>query len=583
MRSRRFIAPVAFAAFAVLTTKASGQSIERNLPLAPILSAPAIAPASAVPADKDATPIGPALTAIITLGAGDTAPSHAAAGVDLDRTPGLTGAHKRLQRFIGRPLSKKLIAEVEAEIVGRYRAFGRPFVSVSTPEQEVSGGVLQVRVVEFHLGAKTAPGARARDAAYIESRVRAAPGQPIDATRLSQDLDWLNRFPFRRTGATFTPGAGLGATDLQLMTTTSKPWSVYAGYADLGSPLTGEDRYFAGGEAVLPLLHDAVASYQVTTSNDGLFDKDRPFDTAADARYRSQAGRLSIPTLPRQAIEASIDYVQSNQPSQDFLIRQTTYEATLDYRSALSNLWRTLPGEAALGVELKRQTSRTLFGGVAITGASFDLLQVTLAYADQESDRWGRSSGELVMHLSPGGADGRDTDAALANFSKGRSTEAQYGYLSASFSRLTSAPSVSALAGWSLTDSLIGQYAAQPLPLTEQIGLGGAGLVRGYTLDDGAFDTGVVSRNELRPPAFAALGRLSRLADQLSPYVFIDAGYAKDRRTKADAAPVSTGVGIDYQLGSRLTASLDAAWALRTIGRTEAGCARLESRVAVTF
>ena len=582
------LALISSVALGLTPALAHAQAIERNLPPAPAAVSPTIAPPNALPSDQDATPIGPALSAIVTLGAADqpiaaSSASVAVGGIDTARTPRLRGEAKNLGRYLGRPLSKKLIAEVEAEIARRYRAAGFPFVSISTPAQEITSGVLQIRVVEFHLAAKTAPGASAFDAPYIESRVRAAPGDPIDTDLLAQDLDWLNRFPFRRTEAVFSPGQGLGATNLQLQTTELKPWSVYAGYANSGSPLTGWDRYFAGGQAVLPWLHDAYAAYQFTGSNDVLFDEDRPFFSAADPAYVSHAGRLYLPTLARQAIEASVSYVQSNEPIQDFLVRQTTYEATLDYRSALSDFWRPLPGEAALGVEVKRQTSRTVFGGADVLGASFDVFQITLAYADQESDRFGKTSGEITAHISPGGVNDRNTDAAFSTFSKGRASEADYVYISGVFNRFTKLPALLGVQGFALTDSLIGQYAAQPLPLTEQIGLGNNNLVRGYTLDDGAFDAGLVSRNELRTPAFPLLGRATAIPDQLSPYVFLDAGYGKDQRTKADAAPISTGLGADYQLGAHLAASVDGAWALRSVGFTKSGDARLETRVTLSF
>ena len=562
----------------------AAQAIERNLPSAPTPSAPDISVPNVVSSDQDPTPIGPPLRALVTLGPTDPMVVGASVNkLDLARTPGLGTDRARLSRFIGRPISKRLIAEVLAEITRRYRVRGRPFVSVSTPEQEITGGVLQVRVVEFHLGAKSAPGASPHDAAYIESRVRAEPGDPIDAEALSQDLDWLNRFPFRKTDAVFAPGTALGVTDLRLQTTVQKPWSVYAGYANSGSPLTGPDRYFLGGQTVLPWLHDAYASYQFTGSNNALFDAARLFDTAADPRYVSQAGRLIVPTLPRQTLEASISYVQSNQPAQDFLVRQTTYEATLDYRSALSNLWRPLPGEAAVGVEIKRQTSRTDFGGVDVMGAAFDVFQVTLAYAGQESDALGRANGEVVLRLSPGGIDDRNTGDAFSAFSKARSTQASYAYLSGTASRSTLLPSILGVRGLALSNSLIGQYAPQPLPLTEQIGLGNNNLVRGYTLDDGAFDTGLISRNELRGPSITLLGRTHWATDLVSPFVFVDAGYGKDQRTKADAAPVSAGLGADYQLSTRFAASIDGAWALRDVGLTKAGDVRLESRLTATF
>lgn len=574
---------VILSATAVVPGMAHAQSIERYLPPAPVAIAPAVAPPFVAPADDDATPIGPMLRAIVILGPTDAPLPTSADGVDLSRAPQLIHDRQAFAPFLGRPLSGKLIAAVKTRIALRYRAAGRPFLSVSTPQQELTSGVLQVRIVEFKLGKKTAPGASPKDTPYIESRTRATSDQPINANELSQDIDWLNRFPFRRTEAVFTPGTGLGITDLQLQTAPSKPWSVYAGYANSGSPLTGEDRYFAGAQTILPWLHDAVASYQFTGSNDVLFDDDRLFATASDPRYLSHAGRLIAPTLPRQDIEASVSFVQSNQPVQDFMVRQDTYEATLAYRSALSNLWKPLPGELAVGVEAKRQTSRTLFGGTEVLGASFDVFQVTVAYAQQESDAYGRTSGDLTLHISPGSVDHRNTAAAFTDFSKGRFDQSEYGYISGDLNRYTRLPTIFGLKGFGLSNAVIGQYSAVALPLTEQIGLGNASLVRGYTLDDGAFDTALISRNELRSPAFTVLGRIGKVADQLSPYVFLDAGYGKDMRTKADADPISTGLGADYQMGSHLTATLDAAWALRAVGLTQSGDARIESRVSLAF
>jgi len=289
----------------VFTGQALAQAIERNLPPPPAAVAPRIAGPSAAPVDQDATPIGPALRAIVVLGPKDPLLANAADGIDLTRTR-LVGEQAAFAPFIGQPLSRRLITEIRAKVVRLYRDKGYPFVSLSTPEQEITTGVLQVRVLEFRLGTKTAPGASAKDAPYVESRVRAQPGEAIDTDDLSEDLDWLNRFPFRHTEAVFTPGAELGVTDLKLATSELQPWSIDVGYANSGTPKTGWDRYFAGAQAVLPGLHDAYAAYQITGSGDTLFNDGRLFNGAADPQYLSQAGRLIIPTLPRQDIEAVI-------------------------------------------------------------------------------------------------------------------------------------------------------------------------------------------------------------------------------------------------------------------------------------
>jgi hemolysin activation/secretion protein len=436
--------------------------------------------------------------------------------------------------------------------------------------------VVQVRVIEFRLGKKTAPGAK--DPAYVLSRVRAQPGQPVDSRTLAQDLDWLNRYPFRTTQAVFQPGATLGLTNLLLQTAATKPWSVYAGYATSGSPLTGFDRYFAGATVPLPLLHDAYASYQFTGSNDALFDKSRPFNSAADPLYISHSGRIVIPTLPREQIEASLSYVVSNEFG-DFTAHQTTEEASLGYRSALSNFLASLPGEAVIGVEARRETGRTLFAEEPVQTGATDVFQVYVGYSEQESDALGRGSLDLTAHISPGGVGASNTDAVFAASSQGRSRSAEYAYVSGDLSRFTQLPH-----GFGYSLSVIGQYAPNPLPLTEQIGLGGPSLVRGYTLDDGVFDSALLARNELRAPGFSVVGRVDHaLADQLSPYLFTDAGYGKNEYTHGDGSPVGAGLGADYQLGQHLVGNLTTAWALKGEGLTRAGQFRLESRVSLTF
>jgi hemolysin activation/secretion protein len=574
---------VAASALALAGKALAQQAIERNLPAAPLAEKPAIAAPNLTPQDQDPAPIGPVLRAIVVLGATDRVLVTAADGVDVSRVPRLVDHQKAFTLFLGQPLSRRLIAQIEAQIALQYRAQNHPFVSVSTPQQEITSGVLQVRAVEFHLGTKIVPGAKLDEAPYIESQVRVEPGEAIDTNTLAQDLDWVNRYPFNRTEAVFTPAAGLGVTDLRLQTSASKPWSAYAGYADAGSPLTGMDRYFTGFQALVPNTRDILVSYQFTGSNDELFDDRRPFNTSPTPTYLSHAGRLIIPTLARQDIEASVSYIQSTERVQDFLVRQTTNEGTLAYRSALSNLWSPLPGEAIIGIEAKRQTSRTLFDNAAVTGASFDVFQVTVGYAQQEVDRLGRTSGDITVHLSPGSVNDQNTAAAFSAFSQGRFDAARYAYVTLDLNRFTQLPSLLGLGAFGLNNTLIGQYSAVALPLTEQIGLGNNSLVRGYTLDDGAFDAGLVSRNELRMPSFALFGRTRRVTDMLSPYVFVDAGYGKDRVTKTDAAPVSTGLGADYQLSTHVTATIDGAWALRNVGYTRLGDARLESRVMFSF
>ena len=78
-------------------------------------------------------------------------PGEIAAGVDTQRVALIDddAFRQTLADYLGKPVSLRLIAEIEAETANWFRAKGMPFVSIFAPEQEITGGVLQFRVTEF--------------------------------------------------------------------------------------------------------------------------------------------------------------------------------------------------------------------------------------------------------------------------------------------------------------------------------------------------------------------------------------------------------------------------------------------------
>jgi hemolysin activation/secretion protein len=578
----RFLAATALVA-SLAASGAMAQAIERNLPPAPPAAGSDIAPPNIVAASADATPIGPALTSLVILGPKDAVVAAPLKGVDVLRDPALAKDSRRLARFLGKPISRKLIGEIEAQIAIAYRDRGYPFVNLSTPPQELTGGALQIRVVEFRLGTVTPLGAKGRDGAYEESRIRLKPGEEINTNTLAQDLDWLDRYPFRNAQAVFSPSKTPGATDLQLQTTYTKPWSIYAGYANSGSSLTGFDRYILGAETTVPFLKDSLVSYQFTGSDNALFNHNGFFNAASPPTYLSHAGRLVVPTLARQDVELTVDYVQTFEPlaTRGYDTRLNTLEATLAYRAALSDFVSFLPGEGVAGFEAKNELSHTLFGGVNVpeTEHNLDVFQAIVGWTYLGNDPLGRTTADITVHVSPGGLGSKNTKAAFTGFSNDRFDVDTYAYVSGDLTRYDRLPPLFGIKGFSLVTTLIGQYSAIPLPLTEQAGVGGQSLVRGYTLDDGAFDTAIVSRNELHLPPIV----LPLPGSVAAPYVFVDNAIGKSNFTKKTEQPASTGVAMDIQLTKHVAATIDGAFALRNAGLTHTGDGRFDIHVTVTY
>ncbi|MFD1788315.1 ShlB/FhaC/HecB family hemolysin secretion/activation protein [Sphingomonas floccifaciens] len=553
-------------------------AVERNLPPVPKPVPSAAELQNVLPADVDDTPIGPALRAVVLLNQSEALRDAGSLsdGVVVSDVPAVdpVATTTALRKFLGKPLSRQLIARIEAEIARQSRVAGRPFVSLSVPEQEITTGVLQLRVTEFRIGSVEVRGLSPRMAASVKRRVRADLDSPVNSRDLGEDVDWLNRDPFTPVSVQFAPAAQAGKTALTLVSRPPEPVRVYAGWSNTGAESTGLDRIFVGALAKLPLLPGAYASYQLTGSDDAWFRK-RDF-LPEQPRYRAQGGRVYIPTVPRQNIEATVSDALTNQViNRDFSVRQRTTEVTLAYRSALSVLG--LPsgsGDVVVGLETKRQHRVVFFGSQVAIDASADIWQALVGWSKQWQSATGSLSVTANVHASPGNP-GSAASNRLAEFTNGRTADDRYAYGTLDVSGVKQLPARLTYVG-----QLSVQYAISALPLPAQLGLGGEGLVRGYTPDEGAFDRGVVTRNELRLPALA----IPRNAGaSLSPYVFVDAARGIDNATHRAATVASAGLGGDYRVGDTLSLSANSAWALRDGARTQAGEWRAQLRATLTL
>ena len=561
---------LATAVLLALPLAAPAQVVERHLPQTQASRGEPLAVPNALPADQDPTPIGPALAGIVALGPQDAVLANPVAGIDVGRVARLDTPRMQalLRGWLGQPLSRRLIGEVEAAMARRYRSQGYPFVALSTPEQEVTSGVLQVRVIEFHAGDISVSGADNESEVYVRSRIRQQSGEPIDARKLGEDLDWLGRNPFRSARALFAPGDALGRSDLNLALAESRPWRGYAGVANSGSSSTGRTRLFAGVQAApFRAAPDVVLAYQVTASDD-VFDGGHP-------AYVSHAGVADIGIAPRQAIELTLDHVAIAQPSGPFDVRQQINEAALGWRGGVGVL-----GDLRLGAEARSARRTVRFGGVPVIGAKADIVQLYGGFEKSGFHARGQYAWSAMLHANPGriGGFGDANDPiALRDYSDGRVGDANYVYLD-----LRYANSLVFGRGASWRTEFIGRLANRALPDTEQIGIGGASLVRGYTLDDGAFDAGLVLRNTLAA-APRPLLRKARQGDALEPYVFLDAGHARQRGTGTRATPISAGAGAHYSLGGQVSARVEGARVFHGTTRSRSGDWRVHASLSVGF
>ncbi|MGV6874520.1 ShlB/FhaC/HecB family hemolysin secretion/activation protein [Pseudochelatococcus sp. B33] len=594
-------------------------ALERNLPPEAPPPRSDIAPPP-IASSADDAPLGVDIRGVRLFGLNGEVAANPGEGVVIEDVEGVPAValKQALAPFIGRPLSQQLVAEARTAVVAAFRSVGRPFVSVTPPPQEITGGVLQLQVVPYRLGdiraREDASGVAGTDAANSgdtaaahASRLRARAGEFIDADHLSEDIDWLNRFPYRQVNGVFEPGSRPGETDLTLNITRQKPWRIYGGYSNTGSKATGYDRYFVGFSAGIEALHDLTVSYQLTGSENfwGAPSKGR---LAGDRwpGYISHAGRIAIPTLARQSIEIAPNFVATRQETIDRVLsfRNTTFELPVLYRSAASNIWANAPSQLEFygGTSLKWTKRHTAYDTINLArgdSATFNLLLGLSRYWRGEDGA--TNSLDMRAVFNPGGGLPGNKGRIWSAQTNGRVESVHYIYGLIELSRSTPLGAIPALRDFSLNTGFTALIGGKALPDTEQLSLGGAWATRGYSVSDGAVDAGLVLRNELRLPTFSLLDTIGkrpaggsgpRLQDNLSPYVFVDVGYGHNFRSGSqtssewageDTTLVGAGAAVDYRIASNLLASLSAGWALKNGPSTRRGDFAANARVSVSY
>jgi hemolysin activation/secretion protein len=543
----RLLATLALSTWFAAT--AAAQVVERHLPPAPASGSPRL-DLPVPPPDLDNRPIGPRLTGIVLISADEAVTSTPVSGVRISNfaPPHPVTLARALTRQLGQPLSHKQISEVVAVVVRHYRRAGRPFVSVTTPEQELTGGVLSLRVIEFRAESLSVRAPSDATTRRVKFRVRFPAGKQIDARALQQDLTWLDRYPFRRAGAVFAAGVQPGTTDLTITVTPTRPWQVFAGISSSDAPSSGPARFYAGAVAGGLIGPDSVISAQATTSG---------FD---DPRYLGIAARLSEPVGPRRELSLLTSYVRGQTTAVPFSSITRTAQASLDLRFALPP---TLVGDGHLGIEAGHQWLDARFGGAPIYHVSATTLALFAGYSVSVPVHGGALSADVTLHVSPGGLGGGN-DADRLFFGRSGGGSATYAYVTANVS--LERPVFRAFV-WQ-TGAIL-QASSVPLPGLDQIGLGGSGYVRGYTLDDGGYDAGIILRNALT---------LRRVAG-FSPYLLTDWGIGRYVGRAGRDVFGSVGLGMNKALGHGLNVQVDAALPLLDGPRTKALTPRIFARL----
>jgi hemolysin activation/secretion protein len=451
--------------------------------------------------------------------------------------------------YLGQRITGDKLNALISDIILFYRNHDRPVIDVIVPEQEITGGGLQVVLLEGTLGKVTVAGNRWFSSSEIADGVAIKPGQPIRQNQLQGDLDYLNQNPFRTTDAVYQPGANLGQTDLVLRTHDRFPVRIYAGYEDSGNAATGFDRYLAGINYGDLFGIGQQLNYQYTTSGDG-------------DSLRAHAASYIIP-LPwwHNTLTFFGNYVDTKGQLPPLVgLTGRSYQISGRYGVPLPTLTFSqdvnYKHEFSTGFDYKYNKNSLAFGGQSAGNTLYDIDQFVMGYTGTENDPYGQFTINDQFYISPGNWGGNNNDATFNATHQGATSG--YVYNTLILQRLTKLPD-----DWSLVLRGTIQSSNSNLMPSEQLGFGGYDTIRGYDEREVNTDDGYIFTTELRTPPVSLANLLGSqiVKDQLQFLGFWDYGNAYNHAQLAgessEIALSSLGMGVRYSINTYLSVRFD--------------------------
>ena len=451
---------------------------------------------------------------------------------------------RRLSHFIGEEISSETIDSIKEVISDYYRESHHPFVLIQVPNQEVTSGVLQLLILEGHLGEVQVEGNKWTSTERLIGYTHLRPDQAIDEGRLLNDVSFMNRNPFRRVDIVYAPGEQIGTTNVILATKDRRPLRVYAGSENTGIEPVGRGRWYTGFNWGNAFGLDHILSYQFTSA----------FNIH---RFHAHTVEYIAPLPWHHVLNICGGYSEVH-PKVHRPIRRNSgwsMQGSLRYTIPLQ-IYRYLEHEITAGFDFKRTNNTFEFSeNYPRFGKNVNLSQLVFGYGGNYERNHFRLDFNGDIYWSPGGifADQSNADyESLRPDAKNR-----WVYFRGSFVYLQRLPKA-----FSFSFLARGQISSQNLLPSEQFGLGGYDTVRGYDQRELNKDGAILLSTEARSPALPVIKPWN---DAVQFLIFLDYGWGDDHNalpqgSKADYL-LGTGPGMRYTIEPYLTARLD--WGIK--------------------
>ena len=430
------------------------------------------------------------------------------------------------QHYINQKVTYAGLQLLVEHINAEYRKRGIATAQAMLPPQDVTSGVIQIRLVEGRVGDIRIEGNTSTRESYITSRIGLSAHKLVDLQQFEDDLKLFNRANDIQLRADLKPGAYAGTTDILLSVIEPPRHNLRLTLDNSGSKSTGRER--AGlmytNRSVLGFRDDVSLS---ATRADGL----KSYSASYGVPVNSMGGRIQFAyykdnTVIKHGALAPLAITSES------TAKILTYRQPLLYGENMQ-----LEGTAAI----KRRDSETRSSGVLLQDTGTSDMNIGLDYQRTDNSGMWSATYNAIRGSATARLSGVTTDYFIGRGSLRRTQEFND--------------------KWSFRGAFTMQHTGdQSLPSSEQFIIGGDGSVRGFPVGAYAGDHGITVNAELHHP-LGPLGRLGAAEHPLhlaaTGMFFVDFGRVSPYRPPGSALRnyneiSSAGWGLNYTLGKRV-------------------------------
>lgn len=468
-------------------------------------------------------------------------------GVDTSRV-NLPGSRSRFVELItplyeNKAWSHANIQLIKQRIYQYYQEERRPFVILSIPGGKKKYGILQIFVDESTLGKVEVVGNQWTSTKRYLNYFHTRPGDPLYEPRLTQDLNFINRNPFRHANLIYSPGAANNTTDLTLQVADRRPYRFYAGFDNTGVPTTGRQRVFAGFSLDQLFGLDHTIFYQYTTNYSA-------------HKFHANTFQYTM-FLPLEVIlnfYGGFSLVHAKLPSPNRSNKGTNIQGSARCTVPFSPRG-TFAQEWTVGFDLKNTNNTVEFVDNSPTfGQTVNISQFMGGYRCQWDKGSAHLEGGAEVYLSPFQWLPNQTSEDFSSLRPNAPNRWIYG--TAYFQVRQALPH-----SCSYQVYLKGQLSEAALLPSEQLGLGGYDSIRGYDPRQYNADSGLLANFEVHSPTFSVIRSKKPNPDAFYFLAFLDAGFGFDRvpvpMVKRQNILAGIGPGFRYHFGPYFSARFD--------------------------